>query len=76
NAGTSRDPDWLLNIRAQPTVTVQVRGQTLTMLARVASEEEHQQLWPNLLAVFPLWQMMSERSQRAFPIVVLEQTPS
>jgi len=25
------------------------------MLARVASEEENQQLWPGLLATFPLW---------------------
>jgi len=76
NAGTSRDPDWLLNIRAQPTVTVQIRGQTQTMLARVANEEENQQLWPRLLATFPLWQMMYERSHRAFPIVILDPLPS
>lgn len=72
NAGTSRDPDWLLNLRAQPAVTVQIRGQSHTMLARVASEEEIQQLWPRLLATFPLWQMMYERSHRAFPIVILD----
>jgi F420H(2)-dependent quinone reductase len=76
NAGTSQDPAWLLNIRAQPTVAVQVRGQKHTMLARIASEEEQQQLWPRLIAMFPWWQMMAERSQRAFPIVVLERMPS
>ncbi|MFN8626624.1 MAG: nitroreductase family deazaflavin-dependent oxidoreductase [Candidatus Binatia bacterium] len=74
NAGTSRDPDWLLNIRAQPLVTVRIRGRTQPMRARVASMEENQQLWPSLLATFPLWQMMFERSHRVFPIVILEPT--
>ena len=76
NAGTAHDPAWLLNIRAKPTVTVQIRGQKHMVMARVASVEEQQQLWPRLIAVFPQWQMMAERSKRAFPIVALERIPS
>jgi deazaflavin-dependent oxidoreductase (nitroreductase family) len=76
NAGTAHDPAWLLNIRAKPTVTVQARGQTHRMMARVVSMEEQQQLWPRLIALFPYWEMMAERSRHAFRIVILEATPS
>lgn len=72
NAGTAHDPAWLLNIRAKPTVTVQVGGQTHTMMAREVSTEEQQQLWPRLIALFPSWEMMAERSRHTFRIVVLE----
>jgi len=72
NAGTSKDPAWLLNLRANPEVTVEVLGQKRKMWAHVASEEEKEALWPQLLELFPTWQMMEERSTRSFKIVVLD----
>jgi deazaflavin-dependent oxidoreductase (nitroreductase family) len=72
NAGTSKDPAWLLNLRANPEVTVEARGRKRKMLAHVASDEEKEELWPQLLELFPTWQMMEERSTRTFKIVVLD----
>ncbi|CAG0937533.1 Deazaflavin-dependent nitroreductase [Thermoflexales bacterium] len=72
NAGTAQDPSWLLNLCAQPIVTVNVRGQTRQMKGHVASPEEKAVLWPQLTQLFPQWQMMEDRSGRAFKVVVLE----
>ena len=72
NAGTASDPAWLLNILANPLVTVDVQGETRRMVAHVASEEEKARFWPQLTAMFPKWQMMEDRSQRSFKIVILD----
>jgi deazaflavin-dependent oxidoreductase (nitroreductase family) len=46
NGGADRPPAWLLNIEADPRVTVRV-GRTVTpATARVAGDEERAQLWP------------------------------
>ena len=71
NAGTSRDPAWLLNIHASPHVTVNIKEKLQKMRAYTAGPEERADLWEKLTAVFPKWQMMEDRSQRSFPVVVL-----
>ncbi len=71
NAGTSSDPAWLHNIRANPAVTVRIRNEERKMSAHVAAAEEKSALWPRLTRMFPKWQMMEDRSQRVFPVVVL-----
>ena len=46
NGGADRPPAWLLNIEADPRVTVRV-GRTVTpATARVAGDEDRAQLWP------------------------------
>jgi deazaflavin-dependent oxidoreductase (nitroreductase family) len=72
NAGTATDPSWLLNLCAQPLVTVNVQGQVRHMKSHVASPEEKAVLWPQLTHLFPQWQMMEDRSRRTFKVVVLE----
>lgn len=72
NAGTSSDPSWLLNAQANPSVSVELDGGKRNMKVRLALEDEREQLWPKLIARFPKWQMMSERSTRSFPLAILE----
>ncbi|NOX63164.1 MAG: nitroreductase family deazaflavin-dependent oxidoreductase [Chloroflexi bacterium] len=72
NAGTSSDPAWLLNLKANPQVTIEVQGERRNMQAHVATDEEKAELWPHLIDMFPAWQMMEERSVRTFKVVVLE----
>jgi deazaflavin-dependent oxidoreductase (nitroreductase family) len=74
NAGTTTDPAWLLNLQAQPNVSIDVRGHIRKMTAHVASAEEKAGLWPQLTTMFPKWQMMEDRSQRSFKVVILEPT--
>ncbi len=46
NGGSDRPPAWLLNLQANPRVTVRVGRRVLSATARVAGPEEHDQLWP------------------------------
>src|ERR1700678_4357997 len=46
NGGSDRPPAWLLNLQADPRVTVRVGRQVVAATARVVSAEEQAQLWP------------------------------
>lgn len=72
NAGTATDPAWLLNLRTNPNVSVDVHGEVREMIARMASTEEKAELWPKMTKMFPKWQMMEDRSKRSFPVIILE----
>lgn len=73
NGGSPNDPLWLKNIRTHPEVRVSRKGQETLMKAHIASSEEKALLWPKMIAAFPYWQEVSDRSQRSFPVVILEQ---
>ena len=45
NGGSDRPPAWLLNIQADPRVTVRVGRSVVGATARVATDEEHGPLW-------------------------------
>jgi deazaflavin-dependent oxidoreductase (nitroreductase family) len=46
NGGSDRPPAWLLNIQAEPRVTVRVGRAVFGATARVATDEEQSYLWP------------------------------
>jgi deazaflavin-dependent oxidoreductase (nitroreductase family) len=46
NGGSDRPPAWLLNLEADPRVTVRVGRRVVGATARVAGPEERAQLWP------------------------------
>lgn len=46
NGGSDRPPAWLLNIQADPRVTLRVGRQVFAGSARVATDEEQAYLWP------------------------------
>jgi deazaflavin-dependent oxidoreductase (nitroreductase family) len=48
NGGSDRHPAWLLNLQAEPRVTVRVGRRVCRATARVAGPEEHRQLWPKV----------------------------
>jgi deazaflavin-dependent oxidoreductase (nitroreductase family) len=48
NGGSDRPPAWLLNLEADPQVTVRVGRRVLRATARVATDEEQAQLWPKV----------------------------
>jgi deazaflavin-dependent oxidoreductase (nitroreductase family) len=72
NAGTAKDPAWLLNLQANPNVSIDVKGDIRQMKAHIASDAEKAELWPTLTALFPKWQMMEDRSKRSFKVVILK----
>jgi len=48
NGGSDRPPAWLLNLEADPQVTVRVGRKVFRATARVATPEERAQLWPKV----------------------------
>ena len=72
NAGKDRPPDWYLNLRADPEVTVQIGPHVAPMRARVASGPELGPLWETALRAYPGYAVYREVARRRIPLVVLE----
>ncbi|MCX5376625.1 nitroreductase family deazaflavin-dependent oxidoreductase [Streptomyces sp. NBC_00091] len=71
NAGADRHPAWYLNLAADPAVTLQVGADTFPALARRASPEEAERLWPVVVAAMPSYAAYREATDREIPLVLL-----
>lgn len=74
NNGLPRDPHWWLNLRAQPAVEIQVMGERIGVLARLASASERERLWPELIEFNPPFAKYQQQTEREIPVVILERT--
>lgn len=71
NAGLDTDPAWVLNIKAQPAATAQVRDRTFTVEAQIAAPAERDRLWAKLVEIAPGYQNYATRTSRTIPMVTL-----
>jgi deazaflavin-dependent oxidoreductase (nitroreductase family) len=71
NEGSPTHPDWVYNLRAHPTVTVELGVQTLTMQAEELGPAARVDLWPQLLAGSPALRDFEARTAREIPVFVL-----
>ena len=69
--GADEDPDWFKNLQADASVGVQAGAQRFTCRARVATPPEREDLWPQMVEVFPLYEEYSHKTDREIPVVVL-----
>jgi F420H(2)-dependent quinone reductase len=69
--GTSTNPAWYLNLRADPRATVEVEASRREMVAREATATERAELWPELTAVYPRFDTYQRRTTRLIPVVIL-----
>lgn len=70
-AGYDRHPAWYLNISANPQCWVQLDSRRVKAVARDATDEEREELWPKLIAMFPVWDHFQKQTDRRFPITIL-----
>jgi deazaflavin-dependent oxidoreductase (nitroreductase family) len=70
--GADKNPAWYLNLKANPTVQVQLKKDVRTLTARDASDEERAQYWPKLIGLFPGWQAYQQWTARRIPVVICE----
>ncbi|MCW2496777.1 nitroreductase family deazaflavin-dependent oxidoreductase [Jatrophihabitans sp.] len=70
--GAPEPPEWFLNLQANPEVGVQIKGETFTAHARVATAEEKPAMWAHMLEVWPDYAEYQTKTDREIPIVVLE----
>ena len=71
--GHEHHPAWFLNLRDNPTVEVETKGQKETMTARIASDEERDKLWPLIVEAYPGYGNYQNQTDRQIPLVFLEQ---
>jgi deazaflavin-dependent oxidoreductase (nitroreductase family) len=71
NGGSPTHPSWVHNLRAHPTVTVELGRQTLTMHAEEWSPSDRLDQWPQLLAGSPALREFDARTAREIPVFVL-----
>jgi deazaflavin-dependent oxidoreductase (nitroreductase family) len=72
--GTPQHPAWYLNLRDDPKVQVQIRGDRFDATARDATPEERPELWKQMAEIWPDYDNYQQRTDREIPIVVLEPT--
>ena len=74
--GADTQPNWYLNLRADPVVEVQVAKERFPARARVATGKERAQLWEQMVQVFPPYREYQKKTKREIPVVVLEKQPT
>lgn len=72
--GAPRHPAWFLNLEANPEVGVQVKDETFTAKARVATGAERERLWGFMVAMWPAYEDYRRKTDREIPVVVLDRS--
>ncbi len=70
--GDDRNPQWYLNLVANPDVELTVRGRTTRMSARTATSEEKAELWPKIVAAYRGYEGYQRKTRRDIPVVICE----
>ncbi len=70
--GTDAPPAWFVNLEADPSVEVQIKGERFPATARVATREEKPEMWAKMTEVWPDYDEYQKKTSREIPVVVLE----
>ena len=70
-AGAPTNPDWYHNLRAHPSVTIEVGTDTIDVLASEATGEERERLFRAQAERLPQFAEYQRRTERAIPVIVL-----
>lgn len=71
-AGAPTNPDWYHNLRANPTVTVEVGTETFEARATVLSGEERDRFYARQATLYPGFAEYQQKTSRVIPVVALE----
>ena len=70
--GNPDHPAWYLNLRENPNVEVQIKGDKFDAVARDATPEERPELWEQMTREWPAYDDYQQKTDRQIPIVILE----
>ena len=70
--GDDRNPEWFLNLKANPKVEVKLGGKTTSMTAHVPEGDERSDLWQRLTSKHKNYAQYQTKTDREIPVVVLE----
>jgi deazaflavin-dependent oxidoreductase (nitroreductase family) len=69
--GAPMHPAWYLNLTANPSAEIQVRGDHLPVNAHTASPDVKPRLWQIMREIWPNYDTYQSRTERDIPVVVL-----
>jgi deazaflavin-dependent oxidoreductase (nitroreductase family) len=72
NYGKTSDPAWFGNLKANPTTTIEIGPDTVSVRARITDSEERDRIFAEQVRLMPPFAEYVESSQRVIPVVVLE----
>lgn len=72
--GSDQPPAWYVNLRENPDVEVQVKGDRFSARARTATPEEKPELWKIMTEQWPAYDEYQQNTDREIPVVVLERS--
>jgi deazaflavin-dependent oxidoreductase (nitroreductase family) len=70
--GAPNHPIWYHNLVANPDIEVQVKGETRSLRARIATPEEKAAVWPTCVEHYPDYQVYQDRCERDIPVFLCE----
>ncbi|MGK8521165.1 nitroreductase family deazaflavin-dependent oxidoreductase [Nocardia asteroides] len=71
NIGAPRHPDWYLNLRKNPHVTVEVGDETYPALATSLTGNDRDRTWGMLKHTYPFFAEHEMKTSRVIPVVAL-----
>ena len=72
NVGADRDPGWWRNLQSDPHATVDLANERFAVLARRATADEAERLWPRFIAANANFAAYRDQASRDIPLVILE----
>jgi len=70
--GRDASPGWYRNLKADPKVHIQIRGEHLDLIARDATDAERNLYWRKLIRIYPPYRGYRQAADRVIPLVVCE----
>jgi deazaflavin-dependent oxidoreductase (nitroreductase family) len=71
-AGAPNNPDWYHNIKASPTVTLEIGTEKFQAKATITTGEERERLYNAQAAILPVFNDYRKKTTRQIPVIALE----
>lgn len=72
NAGLPTHPAWYLNLKANPSFTIQVKDKVMPVDAKIVSGSERATLWKKVIETAPAFADYEKQTAREIPLVLLQ----
>jgi deazaflavin-dependent oxidoreductase (nitroreductase family) len=70
--GDDRNPEWYLNLSADPDIELTIQGTRTPWRARTATTDEKAELWPRITSTYKGYAGYQKRTDRDIPVVICE----
>ena len=71
NGGSATHPNWYYNLKANPTITVEVGAETVVVVAEELDDDACAEVWPTLVAHAPQIDEYEKLVDRRIPVFIL-----